>query len=161
MITIGGVKSRHRYLEVGFNLGKNFLSHKNAENIVLKPPNPQITAPMQTSKQRSHNKEIKLKNINNSKLCSFFHITSPEVIGKIRPTENKQPWIKKISLTPNYSAIMKYCFGKYNLKDLGGNCSKIIKITKQLNKKQRALLDIVLKTVLKPNKSRLSLKLCF
>jgi hypothetical protein len=35
---------------------------------------------------------------------AMLHLISPEVIGKVRPMENKQfPWIEEISLTPYYS----------------------------------------------------------
>jgi len=37
---------------------------------------------------------------------AMLHLISPEVIGKVRPMENKQfPWIEEISLTPYYSTI--------------------------------------------------------
>lgn len=36
----------------------------------------------------------------------MLHLISPEVIGKVRPMENKQfPWIEEISSTPYYSTI--------------------------------------------------------
>ena len=37
---------------------------------------------------------------------AMLHLISPEVIGKVRPMENKQfPWIEEISSTPYYSTI--------------------------------------------------------
>ena len=37
---------------------------------------------------------------------AMLHLISPEVIGKVRPMENKQfPWIEEISFTPYYSTI--------------------------------------------------------
>ena len=37
---------------------------------------------------------------------AMLHLISPEVIGKVRPMENKRfPWIEEISSTPYYSTI--------------------------------------------------------